>query len=465
MPRRSTILPIAVLLGASALAAPAPSAAAGAAPADRIAQAAMLRDATLASNGGMALLTDLTTRVGQRLAATPAEARARDWAVAAMQAAGLANVHTESFAMPVWTRGAESAETTGANSQKLAIAALGNSGATPAAGITAPVAYFTDFAALQAAAPGSLAGKIAFIDHRMMRAQDGSSYGINGVVRRSGPSLAASKGAVATLIRSLGTDYHRNPHTGSTSWAAGQAPAPAAALALPDSEQLARLLTAGPVNLHLVLTPSRSPDGQSANVIGEIPGSTDEVVVLGGHLDSWDLGQGVIDDGAGVAITLAAARAIKDSGLKPRRTIRVIFWGAEEPGLIGGRAYAEAHKADNIVLAAESDFGADRIWRLASRVAEPGLPLIAEIAQVLAPLGVAPSGDNNSRGDSDTGPMIPNGVGMLNLEQDGTRYFDYHHTPDDTLDKVDPAQLTQNVAAYAAAIWLAASDDRPLRTK
>ncbi len=433
--------------------------------ADRMAEAVALRDAALAKSEALPMLTDLTTKVGPRLAATPAEARGRDWAMAAMKAAGLVNIHTEAFPMPVWNRGVETAEVTGAFPQKLVLTALGYSGATPAEGIAAPVMYFSDFAALQAAAPGSLAGKIAFIDHRMMRTQDGTSYGANGIVRRSGPSVAASKGAIATLIRSLGTDYHRNPHTGGTTWAKDQTPIPAAALALPDAEQLARLVKAGPVSIHLTLTPTFNPKGESANVVGEIPGSSDETIVIGGHLDSWDLAQGVIDDGAGVAITLAAAKAIKDSGLKPRRTVRLVFWGAEEPGLWGGRAYAEAHKADNIVLAAESDFGADRVYRISSRVAEAGMPLIAEIAQALAPLGIAPSGDNMSRGDSDTGPMIPNGVGMLSLEQDGTRYFDYHHTPDDTLDKVDRAQIDQNVAAYAAAVWLAASDNRPLRTK
>jgi carboxypeptidase Q len=433
--------------------------------ADRMAEAVALREAALAKSEALPMLTDLTTTVGPRLAATPAEARGREWAMAAMKKAGLVNIHTEAFPMPVWNRGAETAEVTGTNAQKLVLAALGNSGATPAAGITAPVMYFADIAALQAAAPGSLKGKIAFIDHRMMRTQDGSSYGVNGIVRRSGPSIAASRGAVATLIRSLGTDYHRNPHTGGTVWAKDQAPIPAAALALPDSEQLARLAQAGPVSIHLTLTPTYDPKGESANVVGEIPGTSDETIVIGGHLDSWDLAQGVIDDGAGMAITLAAAKAIKDSGLQPRRTVRVVFWGAEEPGLWGGRAYAEKHKTENIVLAAESDFGADRVYRIGSRVAEAGLPLIAEIAEALAPLGIAPSGDNMSRGDSDTGPMIPNGVGMLSLEQDGTRYFDYHHTPDDTLDKVDRAQIDQNVAAYAAAVWLAASDDRPLRTK
>ena len=289
--------------------------------------------------------------------------------------------------MPLWQRGAESAEITGPAPQRLALTALGYSGATPAAGITAPVVYFADLDALKAAAPGSLNGKIAFIDHRMMRTQDGSSYGTNGAVRRAGPGLAAQKGAAATIIRSLGTDYHRNPHTGTTTWPDGVAPIPAAALALPDSELLARRLAAGPVTLKLVLTPTFDPKGQSGNVVGEIPGSSDEIIAIGGHLDSWDLGQGVFDDGAGMVITLAAAKAIKDAGLKPRRTIRVVFWGAEEMGLWGGKAYAAAHAGDKIVLAAESDFGADRVWQISSKVADTGLPLIGEIATTPRPAG------------------------------------------------------------------------------
>ncbi len=446
------------LLLALTLAAPAP-----AAP-SRLEQAAAVRDSALAASEALPMLTDLTTTVGQRLAATPAEARGRDWAVKAMKAAGLVNIKVEAFPMPRWERGTESAEIIGTG-QKLAIAALGTSGATPAEGIIAEVVYFADYKALEEAAPGSLAGKIAFIDHRMMRAQDGSSYGTNGVVRRAGPALAAQKGAVATMIRSLGTDYHRNPHTGATSFPAGQAPTPAVALSLPDAELLARRLMAGPVSVRLVSTPRNSPDGQSANVSGEIPGTSDEIIVIGGHLDSWDIGQGVIDDGAGMAITLSAAKAIKAAGLKPRRSIRVVFWGAEEEGIYGGRAYAAAHKTDKIVLAAESDFGADRIYRIASKVADTGLPLIAEMQRILAPLGIAPTRDNATGGGADVAPLGANGSGLLELEQDGARYFDLHHTPDDTLDKVDRAQIDQNVAAYAAAIWLAASDDRPLRTK
>jgi hypothetical protein len=433
--------------------------------ADRMAEAAALRDKALASNAAFVMLEDLATNVGPRLAATPAEARGRDWAMKVMKAAGLSNVHVEYFPMPVWQRGAESAEITGPAPQTLTLSALGYSGATPAAGITAPVVYFANIDALKAAPAGSLAGKIAFIDHRMMRTQDGSSYGTNGAVRRAGPGIAAQKGAAATIIRSLGTDYHRNPHTGTTTWPEGVAPIPAAALALPDSELLARRLAAGPVTLKLVLTPTLDPKGQSGNVIGEIPGTSDEIIAIGGHLDSWDLGQGVFDDGAGMVITLAAAKAIKDAGLKPRRTIRIVFWGAEELGLWGGKAFAVAHASDNIVLAAESDFGADRVWQVSSKVAETGLPLITEISAALAPLGIAPTRNNSAGGGPDVGALGQQGVGILDLEQDGTRYFDIHHTPDDTLDKVDRAQLSQNVAAWIAALWLAASDDRVLRTK
>ncbi|OSZ65357.1 hypothetical protein CAP39_12880 [Sphingomonas sp. IBVSS1] len=452
-----------LLLAALLLAAPA-----AAQPAGRIETAVRLRDAALAANPAWPLLVDLTDNVGPRLAGTEAEGRGRGWAKAAMQKLGLTNIREESFPITVWERGQEQASIIGSN-HRLAIAALGGSGATPAAGITAPVSCFDNLAALRAAPESEVKGRIIFIDHRMTVTQDGSSYGINGAVRRAGPALAAQKGAAAVMIRSLGTDYHRNPHTGSTSFPAGTAPIPAVALALPDAELVARRCAAGRLEVKLISTPTSRP-GQSANVSGEIPGSVpSEIVVLGGHLDSWDIGQGVFDDGAGVAITLAAAATIKAetarTGQSPRRTIRVVLWGSEEIGVVGGRAYAEAHRQEQIVLAGESDFGADRIWQVGSRVAEAGLPLFGEIGAVLAPLGIQPGAGNKAGGGADVGPLAALGTGVLSLNQDGTRYFDVHHTPDDTLDKVDRAQLDQNVAAWTAAIWLAASDDRPLRTK
>jgi hypothetical protein len=451
-----------LVLAALLLAAPA-----AAQPAGRLETAVRLRDAALAANPAWPLLVDLTDTVGPRLAGTEAEGRGRAWAKAAMQKLGLTNIREESFPITVWERGTERATIIGSN-HRLAIAALGGSGATPAAGITAPVTCFSNLAALRAAPPAEVKGRIVFIDHRMTVTQDGSSYGINGAVRRAGPALAAQMGAAAVMIRSLGTDHHRNPHTGSTSFPAGTAPIPAVALALPDAELVARRCAAGRLEVNLVSTPTSRP-GQSANLSGEIPGSGPEIVVLGGHLDSWDIGQGVFDDGAGVAITLAAASTIKAeldrTRQTPRRTIRIVLWGSEEIGVVGGRAYAQAHKDDAIVLAGESDFGADRIWQVGSRVAEAGLPLFGEIGAVLAPLGIQPDAGNKAGGGADVGPLAALGTGVLSLNQDGTRYFDVHHTPDDTLDKVDRAQLDQNVAAWTAAIWLAASDDRPLRTR
>ncbi|MEY4849194.1 MAG: hypothetical protein RLZZ331_198 [Pseudomonadota bacterium] len=459
--RRITALATAACL----LAIPAVSQPAGN---DRLATAAQLRDAALAGNKAWALLSNLTDTVGQRLAGTKAEARGRAWAKTEMQKLGLMNIREEAFPLTMWERGQASATIVGSNHQ-LALAALGTSGATPAGGITAPVTCFSNLAAFRAAPDAAVKGRIIFVDHRMGVTQDGSSYGVNGAVRRAAPALGAQKGAAAVLIRSLGTDYHRNPHTGGTVFPAGTAPIPALALALPDAELLARRCAAGPVQMQLVSTPTSQP-GQSANVTAEIPGTVPgEVVVLGGHLDSWDLGQGVFDDGAGVAISLATAAAVKAhvdrTGQRPRRTIRVVLWGAEEFGLIGGRAYAVAHKDEGIVLAGESDAGADRIFQIDSKVAEAGLPLFAEIAGVLAPLGIDQARSNSASGGPDVGPLAATGVGVLDLGQDMTRYFDVHHTPDDTLDKVDRKQLDQNVAAWTAAIWLAATDDRPLRTK
>ena len=413
-------LALAVLLTTPALAA------------DRIADAARVRDAALAHNDSFAILTSLTTEVGPRLAGSAAEARARDWGVRAMKAAGLTGVHIETFPIKGWERGVETAEVVGASPQRLLVTALGRSGATPAGGVTAPIVYFADLQALKDAAPETLKGKIAFIDHHMAPAQDGGGYGANNAVRSQGPAIAAGKGAVATLIRSLGTGTMRDPHTGVTQTPDGQQPSPAGALSVPDAEQLVRLLRRGPVSVHLTLTPRFTGTAQSGSVVGDLPGSgaPNEYVIIGGHLDSWDLGTGAIDDGAGVAITLAAAKAIKDAGLKPRRTIRVVFWGSEEVGGEGGAAFAAAHKTDNVQLAAESDFGADRVYRFATSIPAAAAPLTAEMARVLAPLGVDFAKAETAHGGADAGPVGANGAALIDLAQDGTRYFDLHHTVD-----------------------------------
>jgi carboxypeptidase Q len=443
-----------LLLAAAAL----PSLAFAAPP--MIDQVEALRDAALAEDTLAWDITEgLTTEVGPRLAGTEAEARARDWAVRKLKALGFANVRVETFDMPVWVRGEEKAEILAPFPQPLVIAALGNSGATPAGGITAEVIGFDSVADLEAASDASVRGKIVFVTHAMVPTQDGSSYGQFGAPRRQGPTIASRKGAAGIVIRSIGTDYHRNPHTGVQSFAEGVAAIPAGALSIPDAEQLQRVLKRGKkVTMRLTLTPRNTGTHQSGNVLAEIPGRDPNagVVLAGCHLDSWDLGTGAIDDAAGCGIVAAAAKRVGDAG-KPLRTIRVVWFGAEEVGLFGGLAYRDRHRDEKHSTIAESDFGADRVWRFQSRVSNAAQPAIDRIARALAPLGIVKGATDDADG-SDISVLTAIGFPTLELSQDGTRYFDYHHTPDDTLDKVDPKQLRQNVAAWTAMLAIAAND-------
>ena len=412
---------------------------------------------------GYDIVEGLTTEVGQRLAGTEAESRARDWAVARLKALGFANVHVEPFDMPVWVRGVETAEVIGPFPQKLALAALGNSGATPEGGITAPIVGFPSLEALQAAPADQVRGKIVFVWHRMAATQDGSSYGYFGQIRRAGPAIASRKGAAAILIRSIGTDNHRLPHTGVTGWLDGAQPIPAAALSVPDAEQLERILARGkPVTLHLTLTPRMTGTHQSGNVVAEVPGRDPSagIVLIGGHLDSWDLGTGAIDDAAGVAITTAAAKRILE-GQKPKRTIRLVWFGAEEPGGFGGAAYAKAHGTEKHAMTAEADFGGDRVWSFRASLADPKSPLRTELTNALAPLGIGPA-SGEAHGGTDVGPMVLLGTSVIDLEQDGTRYFDIHHTADDTLDQIDRVQLGQAIDAWSAMLRTVADSADPL---
>ena len=396
------------------------------------------------------IVEGLTTEVGQRLAGTEAEARARDWGAAKLKALGFANVRIETYDMPVWVRGAETAEIVLPFPQKMIVTALGNSASTGEAGLSLPVVGFDSLAALKAADPASVKGKIVFVSHAMKAAQDGSGYGPSGDARRMGPSIASKMGAAAIVVRSIGTDRSRGPHTGVQMWQAGASPIPAGALSIVDAENLQRMLSRGkPVIMKLVMTPKNIGMRQSGNVIAEVPGrdASAGLVVIGGHLDSWDLGTGAIDDAAGIAITTAAAKQILDSGRKPRRTIRVVWWGAEEVGGNGGDDYFARHKAELHAFAAESDFGADRVWRLDVKLPERAKALGDRIAAALAPLGIT-RGREPASGGADVEKLIASGVAGADLQQDGTRYFDWHHTPEDTLDKIDPVQLTQNVTAW-----------------
>jgi carboxypeptidase Q len=422
-----------------------------------------LRDDALANDHYAWDITEgLTTEVGQRTAGTAAEARARAWGVARLKAMGFSNVRVETFDMPVWVRGPESAEILAPFPQKLVVAALGNSASTGPAGVTGQIAAFDSVDALRAAPDAAVRGKIVFVDHRMVPTQDGSGYGQFGAPRRQGPTVASNKGAMAIVVRSIGTDYHRNPHTGVMTFANDAKPIPAGALSIPDAEQLVRILKRGkPVTMRLRLESTTIAGAQSGNVIAEVPGRDPSLapVLVAGHLDSWDQATGAIDDASGVAIAAAAAKRIMDAG-RPLRTIRVVWFGAEEVGLFGGNDYLARHGKEAHHAIAESDFGADRIWKVNSKLGPARRDEARMIGAALAPMGIVTGSFEEAEG-SDIGPLLASGVPGVGLSQDGTRYFDVHHTPDDTLDKVDPAQLRQNVAAWTAMLGVLSGGIEP----
>jgi len=419
------------------------------------------------------IVEDLTTEIGPRQAATEAEAAARTWAVRRLTEMGFQNVREEKFKMPTWVRGDEQASLIGPfHPQKLAIAALGNSASTGPKGIEGAIAYFADFDALQAAPDTMVKGKIVFIDHKMAPTQDGSGYGYYGRGRFTGPNVAAKKGAMAIVIRSIGTDNHRNPHTGVTNFDAGVKPIPAAALSNPDADQLVRqweraraMRSVGghggdpeTLRMKLLLTPRDLGQQTSGNVIAEVPGSDPAAspIIIACHLDSWDLGTGAIDDAAGCGIITAAAKYVMMAG-QPRRTIRILWAGAEEVGVFGGKAYFDAHGKEKHAVALESDFGADRVWRIDFKLPDSAKPLADRLAAAVAPFGVV-RGRQPANGGADIGALVTAGVPAIDLVQDGTRYFDLHHTPDDTLDKIDPVQLRQNVVVWTATLAILANN-------
>lgn len=412
--------------------------------------------------GAYALVESLTTEIGPRMAGSPAFDRAVEWAQARFKALGYDRVYLEPVSFPIWERKHESAEVISPFPQRLVLTALGGTVGTGDKPLEAEVVEFANLDALKAAPDGSLSGKIAYIANRMERFKDGRGYG-PAVAARSGASTAASKGAVALVIRSIGTDTDRMPHTGMQRYAAEGPKIPAAALSNPDADLLSNMIRRGqPVRIRLDLDVGWSEATKNTfNVIGEIRGKgklADEVVVIGGHLDSWDLGTGAIDDGAGVAITMAAGAMIGRLDKAPRRTIRVIAFANEEQGLFGGRAYAETHKAelDLQQFGVESDFGGGRIYAFRAGVSAEARPIIEQIGAVLAPLGIVYEAQGGSPGP-DIGPFAKLGMPWGDLQQDGTDYFNYHHTANDTLDKLNAADLDQQAAAYAAMAYLAAN--------
>ncbi|MDP1026360.1 M20/M25/M40 family metallo-hydrolase [Sphingomonas sp. KR1UV-12] len=421
---------------------------------------ATLRDKALGDDVAWTITRDLTTEIGPRMTGGSArQAAARDWAVTRLKALGFRNVRIEPYTLPqVWERGSETAEVLGEHAQPLRLTALGNSGATPTAGLVAPVVWFASMNDLLLAPESSLRGKIAFVSNAMEPTQDGSSYGSSGVARFTGPNVAARKGAAAIVIRSIGTDHGRGPHAGNTNFDDGVTPIPAAALSVADAENLERLMQLGkPITLKLIVTPRFTGPRQSGNVVAEVPGTDRDagIVLIGGHLDSWDLGTGAIDDASGLGITTAAAKLVMDAG-RPRRTIRVVWFGDEEIGGFGGRAYAAAHAGERHAIATESDFGADRIWRFETNFTGAATAIGDRLAVGLAPLGIV-RGTATAGGGTDVEPVLATGVAGLELNQSGLRYFDVHHTPEDTLDRIDPVQLRQNVAAWTTMLHVVAN--------
>jgi Zn-dependent M28 family amino/carboxypeptidase len=431
---------------------------------------AALRDKALTDKTGWSILESLTTDVGPRNVGSPGAIRARDWGIATFKALGFQNVHAEPFAKPSWIRGEETASITAPYEMKLSILGLGNSVSTPAGGVEAEIVLFTSLDDLQAAPESAVKGKIVVLNQPMTRTQDGQGYGAGAMARYLGPALAGKKGAVAYLTRSVSTSDSRQAHTGAMAYlgGAGTPKVPTGALGVPDADLLQRLVGRGkPVKLKLNLQSHVDEKAMAWNVVGEIPGSSkpEELIVIGGHLDAWDPGEGAIDDGAGVAITTAAAKLLGDLPTHPKRTIRVVMFGSEETGG-SSEAYMAAHKDEvaRTVLTGESDVGGDRIFAVRLPAGSAEVPAIKAAINVLAPLKIFVSRGEVGHAGSDVEGLQGAGVPAFGLTQDATRYFDLHHSADDTLDKVKPENLAQNIAAWASLLYFAADSDIDFRT-
>ncbi len=412
-----------------------------------------VRPIALASRGATEIVRSLTDEVGPRPAGSAGYHAAVEWALRTLRERGFSNVHAEPVTVPHWERGEESAAVVSPVSQPLQLAALGGSIGTPPGGINAEVIEVESLDAVDKLGKAAVAGKIVYYNVPTARARDGSGYGKAVAVRAAGAQRAAALGAVGVVIRSIGTDHNRLPHTGMMRREPNELTVPAAALSVPDAELLHRLLEAHQsVALHLQLGCRWLPDVESANVIGEIPGAArpDEIVLLGAHLDSWDLGTGALDDGAGVGIVVHAAQLVGSLPRRPQRTVRVVLFANEEHGLSGGRAYALAHRAEAAkhIAALEADAGTEGGYALRFLGSPETRGRLAEIAAELQPLGIEFVGDD-AHGGADLGPLRALGVPMVDVAQDATTYFDYHHTANDTFDKINPEGLAQVTAAFA----------------
>jgi hypothetical protein len=445
-------------------------------PADLANNAILLRERALLDSLSIDIVESLTTEVGPRRIGTNGDVRAIAWAQAKFKELGFDRVWTEE--VPVehgWIRGDAEAEILAPFQQNLVLTALGYSVGTDG-DLVAEIVEFPTFDDLLAVPEGdSLEGKIAYVSYSMADyvPPPGTSamggYGQGTRARGQGHVAAAKRGAAALVIRSVGTDNNRIGHTGSGyGYEEGVKKIPYAALSAPDAILMQNMLRRGkPVTMRLNLTSQITGPIVGANVIGEITGreGSDDYLVLGAHLDSWDEGTGAIDDGAGVGSMIAAAAMIGDMEGRPRRSIRVLLFGGEEIGLIGVREYARAHAAeiDAHILGAEVDSGGGRIHTLTSGVGDRSIATVREMAKLIAPLGIAWSPANDALGASDMSVLGRAGMPALNFGQNSNDYFMYHHTPNDTFDKIIPEDMRYLTAAYATIFYLAAEMDIDFR--
>ena len=416
------------------------------------------------TNGAYGTIRSLTDTAGPRLSGSPGDARAVAWAEAALTAQGFSNVHREAVTVPHWERGEESGEIVSPVPFRLSLCALGGSVGTPPGGVAAEVVEAESLEGVDALGEKAK-GRIVLVWKVMERRSDGSGYRATVPIRESAASRAAKVGAVGALIRSVGTSNTRLPHTGSLRYEEGVPKIPAAALANPDADLVHRLLAEGKtVRVRFALGARMLPDAVSANVIGEIPGreKRDEIVLLGGHLDSWDLGQGAVDDAAGLGIAIEAARLIAQLPKRPRRTLRVIAFANEENGLAGSRAYAKAHAAELPFHAAaiECDSGAGRVSGFGWTAGPSAEHMLADVAAILEPFGLG--NVKKGGGGADVGALKAAGVPLFSPIQDTSRYFDIHHSADDTFDKIDREELNTGVEAMAALAYALAESEAPL---
>jgi len=420
--------------------------------AQRIINAAM-EDAT-----GYSQLSELCDQIGNRLSGSPSLERAVDWSVDVMKKDGLQNVRKIPAKVPHWVRGREHAEIVAPQRRPLTMLGLGGSVGTPAQGITAPVLVVRSFEDLERRGKAAVAGKIVLYNAPF------ENYFRTVQYRTSGASRAAKLGAVAALVRSVTPLSLQNPHTGAMDYEAGTPKIPTAAVTIEDAELIQRLTAGGlQVRAHLEMEAHTLADADSADVIGEIPGreNPEQVVVIGGHLDSWDVGQGAQDDGSGIMAALAAAHLIHKLGLQPRRTLRVVFWTNEENGGAGAKAYRDwvGDRIRDHVAAIEMDGGAEKPVGFSFGGSPAALERLTAIGGLLDPIGA--STIQHGGGGADIGPLMQDGVPGLGLRTVGTHYFDWHHSPADTVDKVNPQEFRMNVATMAVMAYVLA--DMPER--